>query len=188
MIKKPFKKALSLTELLVSFACVGILIMSLVSTFVKKVDTNKEKFLYKKAINHMQNAISSVISDNEAVNASNFLPELSQNTSLRELLASKFDTSGGLKSVGTGGSSATNPDFYSQDGMIWWGIPETWPAGRDYIDVQVDINGLGGKNKSSTDDTLDEKEQSDRLIVRIMKDGSIIVPEGSIESDYVNTN
>lgn len=188
MNKKPFKKALSLTEVLVSLACVGILVMILVPTLVKTVDTDKEKFLYKKAVNSMQNAISSVISDYEAVNAANFLPELSQNTSLREQLAAKFNTSGGLKSVGTGGSSATNPDFYSQDGMIWWDIPETWPAGRDYIDVKVDINGLGGKNKSSTDDTLDENEHTDRLRVRIMKDGRVIVPEGSIESDYITTN
>lgn len=188
MVNKSSKYAMSLTEVLVSLACIGILVMILIPTLIKSTNVEKEKFLYKKAVNSMQNALSAVISDYEAVNASNFLPELTQNVSLREQLASKFNTSGGLKSVGTGGSSAANPDFYSQDGMIWWDIPETWPAGRNYIDVQVDINGFGGKNKSSTDDSSVDSKNTDRLRVRIWKDGRVVIPEGSIEEEYLIAN
>ena len=181
------RNAMSLTEIMVTTACLGILAMILVPALVKSTNVIKEKFLYKKAVYSMQNALSAVINDYEAVNASNFLPELSQNVSLREQLASKFNTSGGLKSVGSSGSSAANPDFYSQDGMIWWDVPESWPAGRDYIDVKVDVNGMGGKNQSSTDAMFDG-EHADRLRVRIMKDGRIIAPPGSIEEEYLTTN
>lgn len=183
MINYKRRKAMSLSEVMISVACVGILAMILVPLLIKNASPNKDKLLYKKAVNSMQNAISAVISDYEAVNASNFLPELSQNESIRSQLASRMNTTNeGLRTVGAGGSSAADPDFYSEDGMIWWNIPESWPAGQDYIDVQVDVNGSGGKNLSS--DAADGGD-ADRLKVRIMKDGRVVVPEGSIESDYL---
>lgn len=184
MINSNKRKAMSLTEVMISTACVGILAMILVPLMMKTT-TNKETLLYAKAVNSMQNAISAVIGDYEAVNSSNFLPELSQNESIRAQLASKMSSQEGLRDVGASGSSASNPDFYSEDGMVWYDIPAQWPAGQDYIDVKVDVNGSGGKNLSSSD--AGENEIADQYNVRIMKDGRIVVPEGTVEAEILTS-
>mgnify|MGYP002869796259 CR=1 FL=1 len=50
-------------------------------------------------------------------------------------------------------------------------------------DVNVDVNGTGGKNISSDEATSEDKP--DQLKMRIMKDGRVIVPEiGSTDGDW----
>ena len=178
------KKAMTLAEVMVSTAVVGVLAVILVPLMLKTT-TNKEKFLYAKAVNTLQNAISAVMSDYEAVNSSNFLPELSQNEDLRTQLASKMNSVGAVRSDSQSetSSSSVNPDFYSNDGMVWWNVPEEWPEGENYIDVNVDVNGTGGKNLASDGATSEEKP--DQLKIRIMKDGRVVVPEvGSTDGDW----
>ena len=175
------KKAMSLAEVLVSLAVVGVLAIILIPLMLKST-TNKEKFLYKKAINSMQNAISAVMSEYEAVNAANFLPELSQNEDIRAQIASKLYARGTVR-TGDGAGSASNPDFTAGDGMTWWNIPQKWTPGDSYIDVNVDVNGDNGKNISSDDASPTDKP--DQLKIRIMKDGRVVVPEiGSDGNDW----
>jgi len=177
------KKAMSLTEVMVSTAVVGTLAVIVVPLMLKTT-TNQEKYLYTKAINSFQNAISAVMSDYEAVNSSNFLPELSQNEDLRTQIASKMNAVGAVRSDSDSGtSSSTNPDFYSNDGMSWWNVPEVWPEGENYVDINVDVNGSRGKNISSDEATSTDKP--DQLKMRMMKDGRVVVPEvGSTDGDW----
>lgn len=179
MITYSKKKAMSLAEVLVSLAVVGVLAIILVPLMLKST-TNKEKFLYKKAINSMQNAISAVMSEYEAVNAANFLPELSQNEDIRAQFASKLNAKGTVR-TGDGAGSAANPDFTSADGMTWWNIPTKWTPGENYIDVNVDVNGDNGKNIASDDAASTDKP--DQLKIRIMKDGRVVVPEIRADDD-----
>jgi len=184
MIHFSRKKAMNLSEVMISMAVVGVLAVILIPLMLKTT-TNKEKFLYAKAVNSLQNAISAVMGDYEAVNSSNFLPELSQNEDLRAQIASKLNAVGSVRadSESSPSSSSVNPDFYSNDGMVWWNVPEEWPAGENYIDINVDVNGTGGKNLASDDATSEEKP--DQLKIRIMKDGRVVVPEvGSSDGDW----
>ena len=144
--------------------------------------SNQEKFLYKKAISTMQNAIAAVMNDYEVVNSANYLQELSQSgIDLRAELASKMKTRGSVSTASQG--SASNPDFYTEDQMVWWNIPQTWEEGDDYIDVKVDVNGPGGKNLLSDD--ASSTDSPDQFKIRIMKDGRVVVPEiGSTEGDW----
>lgn len=188
------KKAMSLAEVLVSLAVIGILTMILIPV-ITKTTSNKEKFLYKKAINTMQNAVSAVMNDNGVVNSSNFWPELSNNgQSFREAVAAKIVTIDGVSS--SKGTSSDSPDFKSNDGMIWWGLPDEWPTSGSkpakYVDVNVDVNGAGGSNLSSENATGEQKP--DQLKIRVMKDGRVVVPsydEGgsdwSYESEYLTS-
>lgn len=186
------KKAMSLAEVLVCLAVIGILTMILVP-ILTKTTANKEKFLYKKAVNTMQNAVSAVMNDNGVVNSSNFWPELSDNgQSFRDAVASKIITLDGVSKTSAGSTTATNPDFRSNDGMLWWGLPDKWPDDAKYVDVNVDVNGEGGTNLSSEDAT--ENQRPDRLKIRLMKDGRVLVPEytddnsdWSFESDYLTS-
>lgn len=194
MIKR---KAMTLSEVLVSIAVVGILAMILVP-ILTKTTANKEKFLYKKAVNTMQNAITAVMQDNGVVNASNFWPEMSDGgASIREQIGAKIITLDGVnKNTSAGNTTALDPDFRSNDGMMWWGLPDRWPTGADgqpakYIDVNVDVNGEGGSNLSSADAGTygESSKRPDRLRVRIMKDGRVIVPsydEGGNDYDWDN--
>lgn len=192
------KKAMSLAEVLVCLAVIGILTMILVP-ILTKTTANKEKFLYKKAVNTMQNAVSAVMNDNGVVNSSNFWPELSDNgQSFREAVASKIITLDGVSKTTAGTTTASDPDFRSNDGMLWWGLPDSWPeeSGKPakYVDVNVDVNGEGGTNLSSEDANADANERPDRLKIRVMKDGRVLVPEytddnsdWSFETDYLTS-
>lgn len=197
-------KAMSLSEVLISLAVVGVLAMILVPLLSKTV-ANREKFLYKKAVNTMQNAISAVMQDNGVVNSSNFWPEMSDNgASIRNQIGAKIMTLGGInKETAAGATTAADPDFYSSDGMIWWGLPDSWPTEADgvtakkYIDVNVDVNGEGGTNLSSVDaGEYSSGKHPDRLRVRIYKDGRVMVPsyddsdaaDWSFESEYLTSN
>ena len=175
------KKAMTLAETLVCLTVLGVLGMMLVP-IATKTNANKEKFLYKKAVNTMQNAVSAVMNDNGVVNSSNFWPELSNNgQSFREAVGAKIITLDGVSQAA--GNSAANPDFRSNDGMIWWGLPEQWPAGQNYVDVNVDVNGEGGSNLAS--ESAGNGSTPDRLKIRIMKDGRVVVPEASSDgSDW----
>ena len=113
-----FKKAMSLSEVVVCLAVVGVLAMILVP-LLTKTTTGKEKFLYKKAINTMQNAVSAVMNDNTVMNSSNFWPELSSSgLDVRDAIAQKIILDGTVNNSAGGNSSFTNPDFVSSDGMI----------------------------------------------------------------------
>ncbi len=196
------KKAMSLAEVLVCLAVIGVLTMILVP-LLTKTTANKEKFLYKKAVNTMQNAVSAVMNDNGVVNSSNFWPELTDGGgSFRKAVASKIVTLDGVNKDATAGTTtAVDPDFRSSDGMVWWGLPEEWPAGADgqpakYIDVNVDVNGNGGSNLSSEDAGVEgaSAKRPDRLRIRIMKDGRVVVPsydedggDWSFESEYLTS-
>ena len=196
------KRAMSMAEVLISLAVVGILAMILVP-LLTKTTANKEKFLYKKAVN--TNAVSAVMNDHGVVNASNFWPELTDGgESFRDQVASKIITLGGVnKSTAAGNTTALDPDFRSNDGMMWWGLPDEWPMEADgtpakYVDVNVDVNGEGGTNLASEDAGVygeADAKRPDRLRVRIMKDGRVIVPtyddEGndwSFETEYLTSN
>jgi len=179
------RKAMSLSEVLISLAVVAILAMILVP-LLTKTTANKEKFLYKKAVNTMQNAISAVMQDNGVVNASNFWPEMSDGgESLRDQIGKKIITLNGVnKTTPAGSTTALDPDFRSNDGMMWWGIPDQWPTDSSgepakYIDVNVDVNGEGGTNIESADsgEYGESMKRPDRLRVRLMKDGRVIVPQ-----------
>ncbi len=196
------KKAMSLAEVLVCLAVIGVLTMILVP-LLTKTTANKEKFLYKKAVNTMQNAVSAVMNDNGVVNSSNFWPELTDNgESFRKAVASKIITLDGVnKDTSAGNTTAADPDFRSSDGMVWWGLPDEWPMDGSepakYIDVNVDVNGDGGTNIASEDageyGTAGAK-RPDRLRIRIMKDGRVIVPtydesgnDWSFETEYLTS-
>lgn len=179
------KRAMSLSEVLVSLAVVAILAMILVP-ILTKTNTNKEKLLYKKAVNTMETAIAAVMQDNGVVNMANFWPELSDSgTSVRDQIGEKIITLSGVSTLGADEhSSATKPDFKSTDGMIWWGLPDEWPTDTNgepakYIDISVDVNGDGGQNITSEEaGEFDEynNKKPDRLKIRLMKDGRVIVP------------
>ena len=153
-----FKKAMSLSEVVVCLAVVGVLAMILVP-LLTKTTTGKEKFLYKKAINTMQNAVSAVMNDNTVMNSSNFWPELSSSgLDVRDAIAQKIILDGTVNNSANGNSSFTNPDFVSSDGMIWWGLPTSWEqnnagSSKSYYDVYVDVNGEKGPNTLTTDAT-----------------------------------
>lgn len=200
---KSKKKAMSLSEVLVCLAVIGVLTMILIP-IITKTTANKERFLYKKAVNTMQNAISAVMNDNGVVNASNFWPELTEDgTSFREKVGAKIITLNGVnKSTAAGATTALDPDFRSNDGMLWWGLPDEWPTEADgspakYVDVNVDVNGEGGTNLASEDaGTYGDAtaKRPDRFRIRLMKDGRVIVPtydeEGgdwSFESEYMTS-
>lgn len=182
------KKAMTLAEALVCLTVLGVLGMMIIPV-VTKTTANKDKFLYKKAVNTMQNAVSAVMNDHGVLNSSNFWPELSNNgQSFKEAVGSKIITLDGVNK--SGGNSAANPDFRSNDGMIWWDLPDQWPAGQNYVDVHVDVNGESGSNLASEQAT--EGSTPDRLKIRIMKDGRVLVPEASsdgsdwsFETDYL---
>ena len=181
MVTFPNNKAMSLAEVLIAMAVVGVLAVILIPLMLKTT-ANKEKLLYKKAINSMQNAVYAVMSDYEAVNASNFLPELSQNQEIRAQIASKLNAVGSVRTA-DGAGSAEDPDFQAADGMLWWNIPKHWTPGEKYIDVYVDVNGEKGTNITS--DEASSTEKPDRLKIRIMKDGRVVVPEvGTDGSDW----
>lgn len=197
-----FKKAMSLSEVVVCLAVVGVLAMILVP-LLTKTTTGKEKFLYKKAINTMQNAVSAVMNDNTVMNSSNFWPELSSSgLDVRDAIAQKIILDGTVNNSAGGNSSFTNPDFVSSDGMIWWGLPTSWEqnnagSSKSYYDVYVDVNGEKGLNRSSDDLVSDNSEQSpDQLKMRLMRDGRVIVPaydatsgnDWSFENEYLSSN
>lgn len=179
---KTKKKAMTMAEVLVCLAIVGILAMLLIP-IISKTTQNREKFLYKKALNTMQNAVSAVMTDNGVVNSANFWPDLSNNGSdLQKEIGRKMLLVGGYGS----GDSASDPTFVSNDGMIWWDLPKQWPEGEDHIDIFVDVNGEGGKNISTESDGESVVTNPDRLKLRIMKDGRVIVPayDDSTSDDY----
>lgn len=208
------KKAMTLAEVLITLAVIGVLVMILVPV-ISKTTANKEKFLYKKAINTMQGAVSAVMADNGVVNASNFWPELSDaGTSFKQAIKQKIARIGdGSNLPATYTASLSNPvDFISSDGMVWYGIPNEWPTGddgqpADHITVYVDLNGVGGTNLTSDEAVaLGGEEGSnirkpDRLKVFIKRDGRVMVPtyadldEGgyngtnwSYETEYMTSN
>lgn len=196
------KKAMSLSEVLVCLAVVGVLAMILVP-ILTKTTTGKEKFLYKKAINTMQNAVSAVMQDNTVMNSSNFWPELSNSgLDVRNAIADKIILEGPVNNTGSGSSSFANPDFVSSDGMIWWGLPTTWEqnnagSAKTYYDVYVDVNGEKGINRSSDDlASSAEEKKPDQLKMRLMKDGRVIVPsydstsgnDWSFENEYLSSS
>ena len=123
------RKAMSLAEVLITLVVIGVLMMVLIPV-ITKTTANKERFLYKKAVNTLQNAVSAVMNENGVANSTNFWPEMG---SLRKEIGSKIITLDGVHSGND--STATDPDFRSSDGMIWYGIPETWPDGAKYVDV-----------------------------------------------------
>lgn len=167
------RKAMSLAEVLITLVVIGVLMMVLIPV-ITKTTANKERFLYKKAVNTLQNAVSAVMNENGVANSTNFWPEMG---SLRKEIGSKIITLDGVHSGND--STATDPDFRSSDGMIWYGIPETWPEGAKYVDVQVDVNGEGGTNLSSEDAGdygQPGAKRPDRLRIRLMKDGRVVVP------------
>lgn len=167
------KKAMSLAEVLICLVVIGVLMMVLIPV-ITKTTANKERFLYKKAVNTLQNAVSAVMNENGVVNSSNFWPEMG---ALRREIGSKIITLDGVH--GGDGHTATDPDFRSNDGMLWWDIPETWPENANYVDVQVDVNGEGGTNLSSADAGeygQPGARRPDRLRIRLMKDGRVVVP------------
>lgn len=179
---KTKKKAMTMAEVLVCLAIVGILAMLLVP-LITKTTQNREKFLYKKAMNTMQNAVSAVMNENGVVNSSNFFPDLSNNGGdLQKAIGSKMLLMGGY---GTG-SSSDDPSFRSNDGMVWWDLPKQWPAGEDHIDITVDVNGDGGRNIATASDAEGAVVNPDRLKIRLMKDGRVIVPayDDGDENDY----
>ena len=196
------KKAMSLSEVLVSLAVVAILAMILVP-ILTKTNANKEKLLYKKAVNTMQNAIAAVMEDNGVVNTSNFWPEMSDGgESVRDKIGDKIITMNGVnKNTAALSTTANDPDFRSNDGMLWWGLPDEWPtdssgAPAQYIDVNVDVNGEGGTNLESSDagEFGDSNKKPDRLRIRLMKDGRVLVPtydedggNWSFESEYLTS-
>ena len=176
---------MSLSEVLITLAVVSILATILVPLLTKST-ANKEKFLYKKAVNTMQNAIRAVMLDYGVVNASNFWPEISDGgKSIREQIAKKIITLNGVnKNTAAGNTTASDPDFRSNDGMMWWGLPDSWPTDSSgkpvkYIDVNVDVNGEGGTNieSSASGEYGESSKRPDRLRVRLMKDGRVIVPQ-----------
>lgn len=176
------KKAMTMAEVLVCLAIVGILAMLLIP-IITKTTQNKEKFLYKKALNTMQNAVSAVMTENGVVNSSNFFPDLSNGgMDLQQAIGRKIVLMDGYGS----GVSASDPTFISNDGMIWWDLPKRWPAGEDHIDVMVDVNGQGGKNITTEGDESTVVTNPDRLKIRLMKDGRVIVPayDDSMDDDY----
>lgn len=180
MIKR--KKAMTMAEVLVCLAIVGILAMLLIP-IITKTTQNREKFLYKKALNTMQNAVSAVMNENGVVNSSNFFPDLSNNgQDLQKAIGRKLILMGDYGS----GISASDPTFISNDGMIWWDLPKKWPAGEDHIDVMVDVNGGGGKNMTTDSDGSKVVTNPDRLKIRLMKDGRVIVPayDDNVNDDY----
>jgi len=186
MIKYSNKKAMTMPEVLIALGVIGTLMMMFIPVIIKNNPiSNQEKFLYKKAINTMQNAISSIMNEYEVVNSSNYLKELSQSgVDLRAELASKMKTRGSVN-TGTSAGTASNPDFYTEDQMIWWNIPQTWDDNKDYIDVKVDLNGTGGNNLETDDEAASETNKPDIFKIRIMKDGRVVVPEiGSTEGDW----
>ena len=172
------KKAMTLSEVLISLAVVGILAMILVP-LLTKTTANKERFLYKKAVNTMQNAVAAVMNENGVVNSANFWPELTNETTgenLRKAIAKKIVTlQGASNSEGTGIES---PDFVSNDGMIWWGLPDHWPEDQNYIDVNVDVNGQKGTNLASSEAGVygETNLKPDQFRIRIMKDGRVMIP------------
>ena len=172
------KKAMTMSEVLVSMAVVGILAMILVP-ILTKTTANKERYLYKKAVNTMQNAISAVMNENGVVNSSNFWPELTQGENgenLRKTIASKIVTLQGASAAQ--GTGLENPDFISNDGMLWWGLPDQWPEDQNYVDVNVDVNGERGTNLASADAGQygETSLRPDQFRIRLMKDGRVIVP------------
>lgn len=169
---KTKKKAMTMAEVLVCLAIVGILAMLLIP-IITKTTQNKEKFLYKKAMNTMQNAVSAVMNENGVVNSANFFPDLSNNGGdLQKAIGSKMLLMGGYG----GGTSSDDPTFRSNDGMVWWDLPKQWPAGEDHIDITVDVNGDGGRNITTVADGEGAVVNPDRLKIRLMKDGRVIVP------------
>lgn len=179
---KTKKKAMTMAEVLVCLAIVGILAMLLIP-IITKTTQNKEKFLYKKAMNTMQNAVSAVMNENGVVNSSNFFPDLSNNgADLQKAIGSKMLLMGGYGS----GVSSDDPTFRSNDGMIWWDLPKQWPSGEDHIDITVDVNGEGGRNITTASEDGGNVVNPDRLKIRLMKDGRVIVPmyDGTSDSDY----
>lgn len=179
---KTKKKAMTMAEVLVCLAIVGILTMLLIP-IISKTTQNKEKFLYKKAMNTMQNAVSAVMNENGVVNSSNFWPDLSDNGGdLQKAIGSKMILMGGYGA----GTSSDDPTFRSNDGMIWWDLPKQWPAGEDHIDITVDVNGEGGRNIATAADGDGNVVNPDRLKIRLMKDGRVIVPmyDDSSDTDY----
>lgn len=181
------KKAMTMAEVLVCLAVVGILAMMIIP-IITKTTQNKEKFLYKKAINTMQNAVSAVMNENGVVNSANFWPDLSNNGGdLQKAIGSKMILMGGYGA----GTSSDDPSFRSNDGMIWWDLPKQWPSNdeggaADHIDITVDINGEGGKNMTTVSDENTVVTNPDRLKIRLMKDGRVIVPayDDSSSDDY----
>jgi prepilin-type N-terminal cleavage/methylation domain-containing protein len=189
------KKAFTLSEVLVCLAVVGVIAMIIVP-LITKTTQNREKFLYKKAINTMQNAVSAVMNENGVVNSSNFWPELSNSgVDISKAIGSKIMLLGGVRPEGGSGDSLTNPTFRSNDGMVWWNIPQSWPQDAEYVDVVVDVNGEGGKNQSSQASEGQVVTNPDQLQIRIMKDGRVMVPryddaddsgyDWSFERDYL---
>lgn len=131
----------------------------------------------------MQNAVSAVMNENGVVNSSNFFPDLSNNgQDLQKAIGRKLILMGDYGS----GISASDPTFISNDGMIWWDLPKKWPAGEDHIDVMVDVNGGGGKNMTTDSDGSKVVTNPDRLKIRLMKDGRVIVPayDDNVNDDY----
>ncbi|MBQ2644999.1 type II secretion system protein [bacterium] len=187
------RKAMSMSEILISLVVIGVLAMITIP-LLTKTTVNKEKFLYKKAVNTMQNAISAVMNENGVVNSSNFWPEMSQNgESFREQVGKKVIKLGNMSSSPS--NSATEPDFRSNDGMLWWGLPDEWPENADYVDIHVDVNGEKGSNLESSDagDYDTSSKRPDRLRMRVMKDGRVIVPtydsaDWSFETEYLTSN
>lgn len=177
--------AMSLSEVLVSLAVVAILAMILIP-LLTKTNANKEKLLYKKAVNTMETAIAAVMQDNGVVNMSNFWPELSDSgESVRSQIGDKIITLSGVTNFGSNeSSSVSKPDFRSTDGMIWWGLPDEWPTDSNgepakYVDIRVDVNGDGGQNLTSEDAgpySQYDNKKPDRLKIRLMKDGRVLVP------------
>lgn len=181
------KKAMTMAEILVCLAVVGILAMMIIP-IITKTTQNKEKFLYKKAINTMQNAVSAVMNENGVVNSANFWPDLSNGGGdLQKAIGSKMILMGNYGS----GTSSDDPSFVSNDGMIWWNLPKQWPTGddggmADHVDITVDVNGEGGKNMTTEGDENTVVTNPDRLKIRLMKDGRVIVPayDDSSSDDY----
>lgn len=162
------KKGFSLSEIIVSLAIIGV-ISTITLPLILSVGEDTNKYLYKKAFQLTETAISDLVSNTTIYPYGNFVN--ASNASFFCLnFASEFNTLGSVNC--TGPSSITNPNFITSNGMVWTKLENTFASN---VTITVDIDGPSKTGNKAHIDLMD---------IIITPSGKLSAPSGN-ETDYL---
>ena len=190
------KKAFTLAETLVTLAIIGVLAAILVPG-INNVRPDKDKIVYKKALYNMQSAISNAMDSSlysQVTNSAAYWgDENVKQNKFCEAMADALNTRGKIN-CGDSGSSYSNPNFVTSDGIKYWGLEDmteadkfTSSGDKQYKIIHVD------RELNSGDKTLRKRERvklgdwkasdsfnsksNDGLKIRVRYNGKIDTPD-----------
>lgn len=161
------KKGMSLAELLLVLAIVGVVAALTIPIMVRNIG-DTDRGLYRSAYRLVETVTNDLISDFA------LYPSGDLDNTYRTNFANKVNTVG---TVNLDASSVPGtPNFKTSNGMLWYGFAST-NFNTDPLSIQVDINGTNhGTNTAG----------SDILTIQVYKSGRISVPSSSTEESYLS--